>query len=468
MAISPREYLFGRINYERRTPRSRSEEAFDLGTMRRLAEGLGHPELTYPIVHVAGTKGKGSTAAMIAAILNATGLRTGLYTSPHLERLEERFQIAGSIIPADQLDQLINQIRPFADELDREADLPPLSKPTFFEITTALAFQYFRQESVDVAVVEVGLGGRLDSTNICRPVVSVITNIGMDHMHLLGDTLALIAEEKAGIIKSSIPTVSGEVVAEAAEVIARIAADRGSPLALRDRDYGISNDGDSWDCWTQISSETRRVYEQLEVGMLGNHQRINAATAIATCEVLRSRDWSISNDAIRQGLAKSRVAGRIEIPSYPPRTVLDIAHNVPSLQALIETLNQQFPNGQRTLVASFSREKDLSGMLACLPEHFDRVVLTRFLNNPRAAEPDKLAELLRGILQQSPSKRLLSDSVIVTDSPTAALEYADQRQSDEWLIVAGSAFLVAECRALLNQASADPRSLVESRKASPL
>ena len=483
MTASPRETLFGRINYERRTPRAGAESAFDLRTMHRLMEMLQHPETAYPIVHIAGTKGKGSTASMIAAILTAAGFRTGLYTSPHLQHLEERFRIGSELISPDQLDQLIVELQPAIEQLDRVAEATSgshrqdadsrISGPTFFEITTALAFRYFQQQGVDAAVIEVGLGGRLDSTNICTPAVSVITNIGMDHMHLLGDRLELIAREKAGIIKPGIPVVSGETTPEAADVIARIAAERGSPLFQRERDFGVKRNADTWSCLTQIpGAHAAHCYEDLVLGMLGNHQQNNASVAIATCEVLRSLGWQLSEHALRKGLAATHVPGRIELLEAPPKTIVDIAHNVPSLVALIETLNQQIPTGRRTLLMSISREKDLRGMLACLPDHFDRVILTQFRNNPRAAKCDQLRETLLELLQKMPSTRLTAANVQQAESPEAGIAMANSRGSDEWLIVAGSAFLAAETRELLDRLASSPlaaaEDLVASRKGSPL
>lgn len=474
MTLSPREFLFGRINYERRSPRSGSDGTFDLQVMRRLMGRLDHPESKFPIVHVAGTKGKGSTSSMIAGILNRSGIRTGLYTSPHLHRLEERFSIAGELISTERLDQLVRDLQPVVEQFDQESSRTGGPGPTFFEITTAIAFQYFHQEAVDAAVIEVGLGGRLDSTNVCTPVVSVITNIGMDHMHLLGDRPELIAREKAGIIKPSIPTVSGELAPEAANVIADIAAERNSPLYQRDRDYGLSRMAEAWRCWTEIpkNDPKRREYENLQLGMPGHHQQINAATAIATCDVLRSLGWPISHDAVRGALATTRVPGRIEMLNDPPRTILDIAHNVPSLMALIETLQHAIPAGPRTLVMGISREKDLRGMLACLPDQFDRIVFTRFLKNPRAVEPQRLYEIMEQLLSGRPSARLKRESVHHVESPADAIRITGKRAAEEWLIVAGSAFLAAECREILDQDQAIRRDaagdLVAARKESSL
>lgn len=443
------EFLFGRIDYERKSAKRSGQDSFRLETMRSLMARLGDPQVEYPVIHIAGTKGKGSTATMVGEILRSAGYRTGLYTSPHLDRLEERFQIDGREIQAERLDRLITEIRPLVEEFDAQAarQSEALRPPTFFEITTALAFLAFRQARVDVAVIEVGLGGRLDSTNVCQPTACAITNIGLDHTHLLGRELSQIAAEKAGIIKPGVPVISGESNTEAAVVIRRIADEQGSPLFEAERDFGaqdLGGDANRFDYWTDRADDHSRL-RGLELGVFGRHQQKNAAVALAICGTLRASGWNIPDEAMRHGLRDVKLPGRIEKSASDPRLILDVAHNVPSIQAFLATINERFNHGHRTLVLAISRDKDLAGMLSCIPEHFDRVVLTQYLENPRAASPQELERLLKQQLDQTPASRLKREQVSIAESPAEAFRAVEAgRTPDGWVFVAGSVFLASE------------------------
>ncbi len=424
MSNSPRQFLLGRINYERRAPRKVAADGFGLASMVDLARRLGNPELTFPVIHVAGTKGKGSTCTMLAGMLQAAGYRTGLYTSPHFEHLEERFQIDGQLISPAKLDELIEQIRPIVDELD-DADqlgnstnslasgspveaLPP---PTFFEITTAIAFQYFAAEKVDIAIVEVGLGGRLDSTNICRPVVTAITSIGMDHMQILGDSIEEIAAEKAGIIKPAVPVVSGVTSPQAKEVIAKIAAERRSPLYQLGKEIELTNHShcetgniqasnaeststcehdlsspQTIDVRTHLAASSPSL-KHVHLSLLGEHQAQNTAVAISVCQILREAGWQIDEQAIRNTLKNLRLRGRIERDLENPRIVVDIAHNVPSLTALLQTATQFVDQAPRTLIFSASSDKDLEGMSELIPTFFRSTDSDSFSPEPARSRP---------------------------------------------------------------------------------
>ena len=323
-------------------------------------------------------------------------------------------------------------------------------------------------------MIEVGLGGRLDSTNVCSPVVSVITNIGMDHTHLLGDQLHLIAAEKAGIIKPGIPIVSGETNPAAADVIRRIAAERAAPLLAADRDFGarshsmtqriVENRSEQapsngsivskFDYWADHEL-IRRELPDVEVRVLGRHQHANAAVALTACHLLedgvrdnRNRqngERVIDENAMRKGLQTMRIRARIEVSPRDPRLIIDVAHNVPSMQAFIQTINEHFPTGHRTLVLSISRDKDLPGILACLPQNFDRVILTRYLGNPRATPPHELNELLEHQLQLQAPTRLAAHEISTTENPESASKLVQSMGvTDGWVFVAGSVFLAAE------------------------
>src|SRR4051794_39509914 len=298
--LSPSEFLQQRINYERTTnvPYSAAAE-FKLDRMGRLMLLLGDPHLGLKAIHIAGTKGKGSTAAMIAAILQAAGYRTGLYTSPHLKCVEERVVIDGQPCPSADFLGLAEQVMPAVEQLDREAEATGGLGPTFFEVTTAMAFLRFAQLKVDAAVLEVGLGGRLDSTNVCVPEVCIITSISFDHTKQLGNTLAAIAGEKAGIIKPGVPVVSGVIEPEPRETIAARAAAVGAPLIQRGVDFDFSIP-----LTTHHSPlNTHQIFDyrepappyrlaNVQLAMLGAPQAANAAAAIAAVSSLRARGWS--------------------------------------------------------------------------------------------------------------------------------------------------------------------------------
>ena len=449
------KFLFDRIDYERTRSVPYHSRRFKLDRMVRLLELLGHPGQDLPIVHIAGTKGKGSTAQMVASVLNAAGFRTGLYTSPHLEHLEERFRLAGQQCSPDQLVQLLATIQPAVQQMDREAaESDDRHGPTYFEITTAASLLHFRRQKADIAVLEVGLGGRLDSTNVCSPVVSVITSISFDHMKQLGNSLAKIAGEKAGIIKPAIPVVTGVTALEPLEVIARRAEQLGAPLLALGRDFEFEyfarvDDGSQADAALPVSrinySEcvTGNSWQinDLRLGMLGRHQAANAAVAVATLSQLRRAGWEISDESFQRGLSTARCPARIEVISQRPTIILDAAHNEASVAALLKVLNEYYPAVPRVLVFASSVDKDAPAMLKQLLPQFDHVVLTRYMNNPRAASPQQL-EAMGGELQMATRPKLH----VATD-PRAAWALVQTLVTPNHLVcVAGSFFLAAEMR----------------------
>ncbi|MEX0818462.1 MAG: Mur ligase family protein, partial [Pirellulaceae bacterium] len=307
------EFLYGRINYERTARGVPDASRLNLDRMRQLLEALGDPQLSLKAIHVAGTKGKGSTAAMIATGLTAAGYQVGLYTSPHLERLEERISIDGLDCTSAELVELVDALREPVAMLDRRSQARDgLDNPTFFEITTAMAMLHFARREVDAAVLEVGLGGRLDSTNLCRPVVTVITSISFDHVQQLGNTLAAIAREKAGIVKPHIPLVCGVRPGEALDAIRQIVAQRHAPLHQVGEDFEFQYTVPTQDDFAQTGGSINyrdsisldgAGLNGVSVGMLGSHQAANAAVAIATLRRLQSDGWRIPEAAIRRGIA---------------------------------------------------------------------------------------------------------------------------------------------------------------------
>ena len=437
------DFLFQRINYERTDPVPYLSRHFKLNRMRRLLERLGDPHLQVPAIHIAGSKGKGSTSCMVASILQSAGYRTGLYTSPHLNRIEERIAVDGQCCSAEDFIDLVNRLRPVIDELDQ--DLPPEDCPTFFEVTTALAWLHFAAQKCDVCVLEVGLGGRLDSTNVCTPLVTLITSISLDHTRQLGNTLAAIAAEKAGIIKSGVPLISGVESGKAAEVIQRVAQQHSAPCLQINRDFqAVVSVRDGRTLLDYQATDLQLT--QLELGLHGLHQGANAALAITAMQQLPDREFSISLENIRTGLQQARCAARIEVIANDPPLILDTAHNEASIAALLDTVDRLFPNHRQTVIFGTSRDKDADAMLKLLGDRCSTILLTEFQDNPRAFAAKKLAAIL-------PNQRTHQlPSIQVANNPEEAWRQGQLRRAQgDALIITGSFFLAAEFRELLKQ-----------------
>lgn len=408
-------WWFGRINYE---VRSATPQDLKLERMRAILRRLGQPQDRLRLVHVAGTKGKGSTCAMLAAVLQASGYRVGLFTSPHLEHVSERVQVDSVPISAAELTARLEEIRPVVEAVERQG--PPA---TFFEISTAVGFLHFLYRRCDLAVIEVGLGGRYDSTNVCLPMLAVITNIGYDHMAQLGSTLEAIAYQKAGIIKRGRPIISGERQAGPRAVIRSVAAEQGAPLF-------------------EIGEAERQAARRYRLGLVGEHQRENAAIVLAVVEHLRQAGLHIPERAVAEGLARVCWPARVECLHTRPTVILDTAHNVPSIEALIDTLRREFPvTGQRRLLFAVSSDKDYPAMLRRLAAFFDEFYLTRYGNNPRGVAPERLAEILAGY-QPRRSVRLYPHSRAAWEAASSDLG------PDDLLCISGSVFLAGELQSL--------------------
>ena len=437
-----RAFWYSLINYEQRTP---AADDLKLDRMRALLARLGNPQNRLRILHIAGTKGKGSTSAMLASVLRRAGCRTGLFTSPHLCRVEERFQVDGAPITAGELTALLNDVR-------RAVEGVPHPAITFFEAATAVGFLHFVQRRVDAAVVEVGLGGRFDSTNVCRPVVAAITSISLDHTRQLGDRVAMIAMEKAGIVKPGRPTLSGATAPEARSVIERICRERGSPLRQLGVDFhyeyepgrihgepgGVGARGEQP---ARVRVRTRQVWPWMALSLLGEHQAANAALAVACVEQLRAEGWTIPDAAVSAGLAATDWPARMEVVGRHPLVVLDCAHNTASAEALVRTLRESFPPCRRLLIFAGSNDKDLAGMFRILGPHFAHVFLTPYLGSARSTPPEQLAALL-GAAGGPPATQCVA--------PAAAWEAARaMARPDDLVCVTGSVFLAGEMRTLL-------------------
>ncbi|MDZ4851818.1 MAG: folylpolyglutamate synthase/dihydrofolate synthase family protein [Pirellulaceae bacterium] len=444
------EYLYDRINYERSTDQAYNQNNYRLSRMERLLVELGNPQQAAPVIHVAGSKGKGSVAWLTAECLRESGYRTGLYTSPHLLRLEERFVINGQAVDPAQFIRAVDAVKPAAHNIAEQGH----GHPTFFELTTAMAWWLFREQAVDVNIIEVGLGGRLDSTNVCWPALSVITSISYDHQQQLGNTLAEIAGEKAGIIKPGVPVVSGATHPEASETISRIAKERGCKLRLLGVDFISSRPKPEASAYG--SREMRMSYHpdptlwpsgthrtSLKLRLLGKHQLANAAVVLAGLDILREHGWDIEESAIEAGLATTQVPGRVEVVSEGPTTIIDTAHNEASIEALIDTLDENFPDRKRIVVFSASREKNSEAMLNRLMLSCQELVLTQFHINPRAQPTQTLKAIADNIEKASPGQPIAK--IRVVEDSLAALEVA-QKMADQkdLIVITGSFFLAAE------------------------
>lgn len=399
-----------------------------------LAE-LGHPHRRYPVVHIAGTNGKGSVAAMVEAALRASGRRTGLYTSPHLVRFTERVCVAGEEIAPDAVVRL-------ARDVHRASTMRGIEL-TFFEFTTVLAFQYFAEQRIDIAVVEVGLGGRLDATNVVDPEVSVITTIGLDHQEFLGNTLESIAAEKAGIIKEGRPVVVGRVDAGPAKVIADIASQRGAPVRWLGRDFSWAGNERRWRYYDAVGELT---VERL--GLAGLHQCDNAAVATAAIRLLPP-EMRPSDEAVRCGLQGVAWPGRLEVYPGSPIVVLDGAHNVQGADALVWELRRLFAGRAVHLVFSVMADKDWQPMIGLLAPLCASVTITRALAR-RAADPELLARAWNS-----------SVPVRIVEPPLAALRTAIANAGPEdVVVVTGSLFLLGEVRPALASVLSSPEQLL--------
>ncbi|MBC7876274.1 MAG: bifunctional folylpolyglutamate synthase/dihydrofolate synthase [Anaerolineales bacterium] len=372
------DYLYSFVDYSLKHSSELAKADFNLDRMFALMKSLGNPQNKYPIIHVAGTKGKGSVSAFCAAGLQAAGYKTGLYTSPHLIDYVERIQINGEPILHEQLAELVEVIKPYVAKVE---------KLTTFEITTALAFMAFAKYGVNAAVFEVGLGGRLDATNIVTPNVSVITSLSYDHMAVLGNTLALIAGEKAGIIKQDMPVVSSPQKDEALEVVERVAKDKNSKVTLVGKDIQFKLLDHSLDGQTfTVNSSSSMV--ALNIPLLGSHQIENAATAYTALKV---SGIPITDEQIQKGFSQVKWPARFEILRRDPPVVIDSVHNRDSAIRLRETLDEYFPDKPVIMVFCTLEDKDISGMLEELKPRLERIVATR-ADHPRAPSAEWIAE----------------------------------------------------------------------------
>ncbi len=380
------KFLSTLADYEKLRIVRYNSDNFDLDRMRALLKKIGNPQDTFRSVHVAGTKGKGSTCTMIASMLQACGYRVGLYTSPHLVDIRERIVINGEMIAAVDFARLAKLVEPLA--------LKAKPTPSYFDVLTAIAFKHFAEQKVDIAVVETGLGGRLDSTNVLKPEVTAITSISKDHMAQLGHTLAKIAEEKAGIFKPGVPAVTVQQDSSVEPVLQRVAQKVGAPLDICGKTIEFSYRFEA----SRMLGRHNRVclttqtskFEHLAVPLFGEHQAINCGLALAVIDKLKGRGIPIDDNKAMEGLAKTTIEGRMELFNLTPKVLVDGAHNAASIDAMMRAIGQHIPYDSMIVIFGCCGDKDVDGMLERITSGADKVIFTR-VNNIRSADPNELA-----------------------------------------------------------------------------
>ncbi|HEY3347964.1 MAG TPA: folylpolyglutamate synthase/dihydrofolate synthase family protein [Nitrospirota bacterium] len=401
---------------------------------------LDRPHEKARFLHVTGTNGKGSVSALASSALIAAGHRTGLYTSPHLVSFTERIKVDGAEVSEQGVVELADRLRGLVDE-----KMPEL-KPTFFEFTTAMAMDYFAREGAEVVVLEVGMGGRLDSTNVAVPECSVITNVELEHTEYLGGTIQEISSEKAGIIKPGVPLVTSESKSATLDYLKGVCAERGSDIFVLGRDFDFRFKGYSWERGRVV--QIMDLYgpggdiTDLEIKLVGEHQLVNAATAACALAVMDKRGVNVGQDVVREGFRNAAWPGRLEVVSDRPLTVLDGAHNTASAAKLAAAVNKYFKGRYRRLilVAGVLSDKDSGSMLALLAPLADEVVLTQ-ADYARATPADELLAML-------PSTGALT---VVKKSVPEAVGYAfSAANPEDMILIAGSLYVVGEAKAYLD------------------
>ena len=424
------EYLNSFVNYENIPGISYTSADYSLRHVEELLHRMSDPHLTAKTVHIAGTKGKGSVAAMIAQVLEASGYRTGLYTSPHLHSLRERIRVDDGLISEEEFAALMAELKPFIEEMNCDSLYRQF---TFFEALTVLAFVYFEKRQADFQVLEVGLGGRLDATNVAKPEVCIITPISLDHTEILGDSLEKIAYEKAGIIKPGSLMVMSPQPQGVTSIISDVCYKQGVKLVQVGRDI----------TWRRISGD---FYHQslivkgemgdhhLTIPLLGDYQIENAATAVAALEILASLGFDIVAEDIAQGLARVEWPGRFQILNHQPMVLVDGAHNVASMKRLAESIKGYFHYGKNFLIFGTSCDKDIPGIVKELVPLSPRVIVT-YSSHPRAASPSTVAaEFIRWDIKPK----------IAENVPQALSQTLSVANKEDLICVTGSLFLVAE------------------------
>ncbi|MBE9504050.1 MAG: bifunctional folylpolyglutamate synthase/dihydrofolate synthase [Proteobacteria bacterium] len=406
----------------------------DLGLdkTRSLLERLGNPHERFKSIHIAGTNGKGSTAAFISSILTASGYRTALYTSPHLETFSERIKIDDKHIAQHKIDEISVKVRKAAEQM------PSLS-PTYFEFATALAFVYFAEMDVDFAVIETGLGGRLDATNILSPLVSVITPVSMDHADYLGDSLDKVAMEKAGIIKEDTPVVMSGQVDIVASVIKKVASEKKAPLLVYGRDFQKINVNDDF-----RYRGREMIFEKLRSSLYGDHQKENATVALAALEVLTNIGVKLYERDVQKGIRDAYLPGRFEVVTTQPYVILDGAHNPEGARMLVNAIKGYFQGASGTFVVAFMEDKDVDGILQELTKVAAGIILTRSCHE-RAFNADVKISFASDLVKKY-------GLILVPDFTAAIRKGMALAKTSSFLTITGSLYAVGEAKTLLREA----------------
>ncbi len=434
-------FLKSLTNFEQAPPARYSSRTFRLDRMNRLMTKLGHPERQMKTIHIAGTKGKGSIATMVACMLRNCGYKVGLYTSPHLISVRERMAVNGALPTEREFTKALSKAAAAAAKVATKS-----SPITYFDVVTAAAFTWFAENEVDVAVVEAGLGGRLDSTNVVRPEVCGITSISLDHTRQLGTTLPQIAAEKAGIIKRGIPVVSAPQRPEVAAVLRDSAAKVEAPFCVPGEDNELSYRFESTrpvGPHTRLSLTTGRSrFEHLRVPLPGEHQAINCSVALSMMDALKARGFKIDDQKAIEGLANVRLAGRMEFVSDEPRILVDGAHNASSVEALMRAIGQTISYDSMVVIFACQKDKDIPGMLRHVQLGADKIIFTA-AHNPRAADPNELLlmfqEKCTKMAQVAPT---LEEALVIAGSAVTR---------EDLICITGSFYIVGEAKRLFKK-----------------
>lgn len=444
--------VMGLVDYERPSTIPGQQPRYDLSRIGAFLETLGDPHLGVPTVHIAGTKGKGSTSAMVSSVLTAAGYNPGMFSSPHMHTFRERIRVGGEPVPEEDFAGLVEELWPTLERVVADGH----GRVTLFELLTAMAFHHFRARGLGANVIEVGLGGRLDTTNVVQPLVCGITSIGLDHTEVLGDTIELIAGEKAGIIKRGIPVVTSPQKPEALAVIRQVAERQGSALTEVGRDITWEEGGASLD-GQRFTLQTPGGRYDLELPLLGRYQMENAGVAVGLVESLADSGLEISPEHISEGLRGVEWPCRMEVLQREPLLMVDGAHNPHSAGRIVEAVKEIFPERRVVLIVGVSGNKDLPGLVEELAKLDARAVIATRSRHPRAASPERIAQTFAAY----------KDRIREAEDVASALDVAaDVAQEGDLILTTGSLFVAAEVREVIKGIKPELYPVIEAQPTS--
>jgi len=426
------DYIYSFVDYSLTKNLRYSPEKFNLSRMNRFLELLGNPQRDYEIIHVAGTKGKGSVCAMISSILSHSGYKTGFYSSPHMIDFTERIRIGDDLIPQEKITKYMDDLKAFIRQVDQI---------TTFEITTALAFKYFSDQRIDFAVIEVGLGGRFDATNVVTPRVSVISTISFDHTKILGNTLSKIAYEKAGIIKKGVPVVISRQKSTALKMIQNIAQERKSLLIDAKARFPVVSGKKTLDYQEFEINDGSSSIGWIKLPLIGDHQLDNARTAFAVINELRNQGVDIPNMAVKKGFEQVKWPGRLEILQRDPLVIIDGAHNPDSFRNLAKTIRDYLPERKVIFILGVSEDKNIRSMLRIIKPVVDTLIITKS-EHPRAMKIEKIQEIAQSISL---------DGECAENVEEARIKAENRAKKNSIIIAAGSIFIAGAFREMYSQ-----------------